>query len=56
MYVGILAMNDGKLTYALDDPYVHLSVSEKIWRGGYGVNIGEVSPPSMPTPIAPGRC
>jgi hypothetical protein len=46
MYVGILVMNDGKLTYALDDPYVHLSVSETIWRGGYGVNIGEISSPS----------
>src|ERR1700761_8124302 len=46
MYVSILVMNDGKLTYSLDDPYVHLSVSEQIWHGHYGVNPGEVASPS----------
>ncbi len=46
IYVDILVMNDGKLMYALDDPYIHLSVSETIWNGGYGVNPGEFSSPS----------
>jgi hypothetical protein len=46
MYVSILVMNGGKLTYTLDDPYIHLSLAEQIWHGHYGVNVGEFSSPS----------
>jgi hypothetical protein len=46
MFAAILAMNGGKLTYSLDDPYLHLSVSEQIWHGGYGINTGEFASPS----------
>jgi hypothetical protein len=37
---------DGRLIYALDDPYIHLSVAEQILGGGYGVNAGEYAAPS----------
>lgn len=36
----------GRLIYTLDDPYIHLAVSESILAGGYGVNIGEAAAPS----------
>lgn len=36
----------GDLAYSLDDAYIHLSVSEQIARGGYGINPGEFSAPS----------
>ncbi|MGE0745458.1 MAG: hypothetical protein AB7K86_09425 [Rhodospirillales bacterium] len=39
----IAGLNGGAFTYTLDDPYIHLSVSEKIAAGGYGINFGEPS-------------
>lgn len=39
----ITGLNGGAFTYTLDDPYIHLSVSEKIAAGGYGINFGEPS-------------
>ena len=36
----------GRLIYTLDDPYIHMSVSESILAGGYGVNAGESCAPS----------
>lgn len=36
----------GSLVYSLDDAYIHLSVSEQIAAGGYGINPGELSAPS----------
>jgi hypothetical protein len=37
---------NGHLIYSLDDPYIHLSVAEKISKGWYGINFGEYSTPS----------
>jgi hypothetical protein len=42
----ILILNDGHLIFTLDDPYIHLSLAENIWRGHYGVNAGESCAPS----------
>lgn len=42
----ILVLNDGKFSYTLDDPYIHLAVAEEIARGHYGVNGTEFSAPS----------
>jgi hypothetical protein len=33
--------NGGLFLYTTDDAYIHLSMSEQIARGGYGVNPGE---------------
>ena len=41
-----IALCNGHLIYAIDDPYIHLSVAENILQGGYGVNLGEYSAPS----------
>ncbi len=54
----ILARNGGRLTYSLDDPYIHLAVSESIARGHYGIEPREPSAPSSsilwPFLLAPG--
>lgn len=42
----VLVLNDGKLIYTLDDPYIHLALAENICNGHYGVNIAEYSAPS----------
>lgn len=44
--LAIMILNDGKLVYTLDDPYIHLAVSENIAQGHYGVNANEFSSPS----------
>ena len=41
-----LRLNDGHLTYTLDDPYIHLALADNIARGHYGVNRQEASAPS----------
>ncbi|MBD3679683.1 MAG: hypothetical protein HUJ27_14955 [Rhodobacteraceae bacterium] len=41
-----LGYTNGKFIYALDDPYIHLSVAEMILEGGYGINVGEYASPS----------
>lgn len=46
LVLGSIGMADGKLIYTLDDPYIHLAVTENILRGGYGVNFPEYSTPS----------
>ena len=38
---GILYLNGGHFVYTLDDPYIHLAMSEGIHAGGYGVNPSE---------------
>jgi hypothetical protein len=45
-YSAISRINSGKLTYTLDDAYIHLSLAENIIDGHYGVNSGEFSAPS----------
>ena len=42
----IFAGNGGGFSYTLDDPYIHLALSENILRGHYGVNIQEYSSPA----------
>lgn len=44
--VAILFLNSGHFTYTLDDPYIHLAMSENILSGHYGVNLNEFSAPS----------
>jgi hypothetical protein len=55
--LGILVLNDFKLVYTMDDPYIHLAVAEEIARGHYGVNGAEFcapcSSPIWPFLIAP---
>lgn len=41
-----ISYTDGKFIYALDDPYIHLSIAEMIVQGGYGINLGEYASPS----------
>ena len=43
--LAVLVLNDGKFTYTLDDPYIHLAVAEQIAAGHYGINSGEFSAP-----------
>lgn len=38
--------NGGHFLYALDDPYIHLALSDGIAHGHYGINPGEFSSPS----------
>ncbi|WP_110513788.1 hypothetical protein [Herpetosiphon llansteffanensis] len=44
--IAIYLLNDGKLTYILDDPYIHLSLARNIAHGHYGINLVEPSAPS----------
>ena len=46
VYRDILSENGGHFVYALDDPYIHLALSENIAHGHYGINAGEFSSPS----------
>lgn len=39
-------IEQGHFTYALDDPYIHLALSESIAHGHYGINLNEPSSPS----------
>ncbi|MFD3162819.1 hypothetical protein [Herpetosiphon sp. NSE202] len=44
--IAIYLLNDGKFTYILDDPYIHLSLARNIAHGHYGINLVESSAPS----------
>jgi hypothetical protein len=46
LFGAILFETGGHFAYSLDDPYIHLALSESIVRGGYGINVGEVAAPS----------
>ena len=41
-----LMLTGGTFIYSMDDPYIHLAVSEEILRGNYGINTTEKSSPS----------
>jgi len=41
-----LSLNGGRLTYTLDDPYIHLALAENLLHGHYGLNASEASAPS----------
>ncbi len=42
----ILAMDQGRFIYSLDDPYIHLALAQHIAQGHYGINLSEISAPS----------
>lgn len=44
--VALLTLNGGHLMYTLDDPYIHLALSENLLGGHFGLNLKEVSAPS----------
>ena len=46
MFLAILHKTDSHFTYSLDDPYIHLALSERIRHGLYGLNAGESASPS----------
>ena len=42
----ILSLNNGHFAYVIDDPYIHLALSERIAHGHYGLNPGEAVAPA----------
>lgn len=42
----VLRLNDNTFTYAIDDPYIHMALSESIAKLHYGINLEEASAPS----------
>jgi hypothetical protein len=46
LLVSILVVTGGVFVYTLDDPYIHLALSENLARGHYGINTGERAAPS----------
>lgn len=46
LIVGILRRNHGTFTYTLDDPYIHLALSDQIRHGNYGLYPGSHAAPS----------
>ncbi len=46
LFLSILKINHGTFTYTLDDPYIHLALSNQILHGNYGINAGQHAAPS----------
>lgn len=46
LLLAILKLNHGVFTYSLDDPYIHLALSDQIRHGNYGINAGQHAAPS----------
>jgi hypothetical protein len=46
LILGILKVNQGTFTYTLDDPYIHLALSDQIRHGHYGLSPGVSTAPS----------
>jgi hypothetical protein len=49
MVGAIMALNEGRFVYTLDDPYIHLTLADRITQGTYGINLDE---PVAPSPSA----
>jgi hypothetical protein len=45
-FIAILLLNDGRFVYTLDDPYIHLALSESLAQFHYGIHPSEFSAPS----------
>lgn len=45
-FLSIRHNNQGHFCYPLDDPYIHLALSEQLAHGHYGLNPGEIASPS----------
>ncbi len=45
-YFSIIHLNNGKMVYTLDDPYIHLALAQHILNGHYGINSSQFSAPS----------
>ena len=48
----ILALNEGRFVYTLDDPYIHFALAAQLRHGHYGINPGEGAAPSS-SPLWP---
>ena len=46
LIAGILKINNGTFLYTLDDPYIHLALSDQIRHGNYGLYPGTHAAPS----------
>jgi len=46
LFLGILKINNGTFLYTLDDPYIHLALSDQIRHGNYGLYPGTHAAPS----------
>ena len=46
LFGSILCLNEGQFVYTLDDPYIHLTLADRIAQGTYGINIDEPAAPS----------
>lgn len=46
LFLSILKINHGTFTYTLDDPYIHLALSDQIIHGNYGIHAGQHAAPS----------
>jgi hypothetical protein len=46
LMAGVLRINHGTFTYTLDDPYIHLALSDQIRHGNYGLYPGTHAAPS----------
>lgn len=45
-YFAIRVGNEGTFTYTLDDPYIHMTLADRMVQGEYGINPGEAASPS----------
>lgn len=46
LFVGVLRINNHTFLYTLDDPYIHLALSDQIRHGNYGLYAGTHAAPS----------
>jgi hypothetical protein len=46
MVGAIMSLNEGRFVYTLDDPYIQLTLADRITQGTYGINLDEPVAPS----------